>query len=213
MLTPELHYSRPRPPVAAHRQPRGGLAAVDPVHTVLPGGVSLMSQGDAKRSRRAPAGADHDGSRRRFVRSKQSAAEPRDASSNEAPATYPCGGMLLMRPAVPGTADRFRAQCFCRTAAAQGFGRPAGGETVLPLSVIETSHLMGSIDGVLLLLLAYGLQQRLRWAWAVSAVLLCAGAVSLMLKGFAWEEAIALMLLLLALLPARREFHLELITP
>ena len=81
-------------------------------------------------------------------------------------------------------------------------------ETVLPLTVVETSHLMGSIDGVLLLLLTYGLQQRLRWAWAVSAALLCAGAVSLMLKGFAWEEAIALVLLLLALLPARREFHL-----
>src|SRR3984893_9155844 len=30
-------------------------------------------------------------------------------------------------------------------------------ETVLPLSVIETSHLMGSIDGLLLLLFAYGL--------------------------------------------------------
>ena len=55
--------------------------------------------------------------------------------------------------------------------------------------MIETSHLMGSIDGVLLLLLAYRLQQRSRSAWALSAVLLCVGAVSLMLKGFAWEEA------------------------
>ena len=82
-------------------------------------------------------------------------------------------------------------------------------ETVLPLTVIETSHVMGSIAGVLLLLFAYGLQQRLRWAWALSAVLLCTGAVSLMLKGFAWEEAIALALLLLVLLPARREFQLS----
>jgi phosphatidylglycerol lysyltransferase len=82
-------------------------------------------------------------------------------------------------------------------------------ETTLPLTVIETSHLIGSIAGVLLLLLAYGVQQRLRWAWALSAVLLCAGAVSVMLKGLAWEEAIALALLLLALLPARREFHLS----
>jgi phosphatidylglycerol lysyltransferase len=82
-------------------------------------------------------------------------------------------------------------------------------ETVLPLTVIETSHFMGSIVGVLLLLFAYGLQQRLRWAWALSAVLLFAGAVSLMLKGFAWEEAIALALLLLVLLPARREFQLS----
>jgi phosphatidylglycerol lysyltransferase len=71
-------------------------------------------------------------------------------------------------------------------------------ETVLPLTVFETSHFMGSIDGVLLLLFAYGMQQRLRWAWALSAVLLGAGAVSLMLKGFAWEEATALALPLLA---------------
>jgi phosphatidylglycerol lysyltransferase len=82
-------------------------------------------------------------------------------------------------------------------------------ETVLPLTVTETSHFMGSIVGVLLLLFAYGLQQRLRWAWGLSAVLLFAGAVSLMLKGFAWEEAIALALLLLVLLPARREFQLS----
>jgi phosphatidylglycerol lysyltransferase len=81
-------------------------------------------------------------------------------------------------------------------------------ETMLPLTVIETSHLMGSIAGVLLLLLAYGVQQGLRWAWTLSAVLLCAGAVSAMLKGFAWEEAVALAVLLFALLPARREFHL-----
>jgi len=82
-------------------------------------------------------------------------------------------------------------------------------ETVLPLTVIETSHFMGSIVGVLLLLFAYGLQPRLRWACALSAVLLFAGAVSLMLKGFAWEEAIALALLLLVLLPARRKFQLS----
>jgi phosphatidylglycerol lysyltransferase len=105
--------------------------------------------------------------------------------------TFMGGVMLLFSNAVPVSGARLRLV-----------------ETVLPLSVIETSHLMGSVDGMLLLLSAYGLQQRLRWAWAVSALLLSAGAVSLMLKGFAWEEAIALVLLLLALLPARREFHL-----
>jgi phosphatidylglycerol lysyltransferase len=73
--------------------------------------------------------------------------------------------------------------------------------------VIETSHLMGSIAGVSLLLCAYGLAQQFRWAWAISAALLCAGGVSLMLKGFAWEEAILLLLLFFALLPARREFR------
>lgn len=81
-------------------------------------------------------------------------------------------------------------------------------ETVLPLSVVETSHLIGSIVGVLLLL-AYGMQQRLQHTWELSVTLLCAGVVSLMLKGFAWEEALALVMLLLAVLPARREFHIE----
>ena len=102
------------------------------------------------------------------------------------------GVMLLFSNAMPVSSARLRLV-----------------EAVLPLSVIETSHLMGSIDGVLLLLFSYALQQRLQWAWALSAVLLCAGAVSLMLKGFAWEEAIALVVLLLALLPARREFRVS----
>jgi phosphatidylglycerol lysyltransferase len=66
---------------------------------------------------------------------------------------------------------------------------------------------------VLLLLLAYGVQQRLRWAWTLSAVLLCAGAVSVMLKSFAWEEAVTLAVLLFALLPARREFLLASSSP
>jgi len=78
--------------------------------------------------------------------------------------------------------------------------------TVLPFTVIETSHFIGSIDGVLLLLCAYGLQQRLRRAWGFAAALLCVGTVSLMLKGFAWEEAVALALFLFVLLPARRNF-------
>jgi phosphatidylglycerol lysyltransferase len=106
--------------------------------------------------------------------------------------TFTGGVVLLFSNAMPVSSARLRLV-----------------ETVLPLTVIETSHLISSIVGILLLLFAYGLQQRLRWAWALSAVLLCAGAVSLMLKGFAWEEAIALALLLLVLLPARREFQLS----
>jgi phosphatidylglycerol lysyltransferase len=78
--------------------------------------------------------------------------------------------------------------------------------TVLPLAVIEASHFIGSIDGVLLLLCAYGLEQRLRRAWEFAAVLLCVGIVSLMFKGFAWEEAVVLAFFLVVLLSARREF-------
>lgn len=80
-------------------------------------------------------------------------------------------------------------------------------ETALPISVIETSHWVGGIVGLLLLIFAYDLQQRLRRAWRIAATLLGAGAVSLLLKGVAWEEAIALALFLLVLLPARKKFR------
>ena len=64
-------------------------------------------------------------------------------------------------------------------------------ETMLPLGVVEISHLIGSIAGVSLLLLVYGMQQRLRWAWALSAgAARCRSFLVMMLKGFAWEEAI-----------------------
>jgi lysylphosphatidylglycerol synthetase-like protein (DUF2156 family) len=77
-------------------------------------------------------------------------------------------------------------------------------ETVLPLTVVETSHFIGSIDGVLLLLSAYGIQQRLRWAWALSAVLLCAGAV--MVRCLAHHIALAFRSTI-ELVGASREFN------
>jgi phosphatidylglycerol lysyltransferase len=82
-------------------------------------------------------------------------------------------------------------------------------ETLLPLTVIETSHFIGSIDGVLLLLLANSLHSSRGGAWGLAKALLGIGAVSLMLKGFAWEETIALALLLLSLLLARWEVPLS----
>jgi phosphatidylglycerol lysyltransferase len=79
--------------------------------------------------------------------------------------------------------------------------------TLLPLPVVEASHFLGSIVGVLLLLLARGLQRRLRTAWSLAVVLLALGGVSSVLKGLEWDEAAVLGLLLLMLVPARREFN------
>jgi phosphatidylglycerol lysyltransferase len=104
--------------------------------------------------------------------------------------TFIGGVVLLFSNAMPVSAARLRLV-----------------ETVFPLAIIETSHLIGSLAGMLLLLSAFGLQLRLRRAWGFAAALLCAGAISLILKGLAWEEAIALTLFLLVLLPARREFR------
>jgi phosphatidylglycerol lysyltransferase len=49
---------------------------------------------------------------------------------------------------------------------------------VLPLSVLEVSHLLASVIGMLLLILARGLQRRLDAAYVLTLVLLVAGACS-----------------------------------
>jgi len=77
----------------------------------------------------------------------------------------------------------------------------------LPLPVVELSHLLGSVAGVLLLLLARGLQRRLDAAYVLAAVLLAAGIVFSLLKGLDYEEALILSIMLWALLPSRRHFY------
>jgi phosphatidylglycerol lysyltransferase len=78
---------------------------------------------------------------------------------------------------------------------------------VLPLSVLEVSHLLASVIGMLLLILARGLQRRLDAAYWLTLVLLLAGAVFSLLKGIDYEEATLLALLAMALAPAHRLFY------
>ncbi|MDN3514754.1 MAG: lysylphosphatidylglycerol synthase domain-containing protein [Candidatus Brocadia sp.] len=78
---------------------------------------------------------------------------------------------------------------------------------LLPLPVMEISHFLGSIVGVLLLLLSWGLQRRLNAAYPLTAALLFAGIVFSLLKGFDYEEAAILAIMLVALLPSRRLFY------
>lgn len=77
----------------------------------------------------------------------------------------------------------------------------------LPLPVIELSHFLGSVVGVGLLLLARGLQQRLDVAYHLTILLLSAGIAFSLLKGFDYEEAIILAIMLGALLPCRSHFY------
>ena len=77
----------------------------------------------------------------------------------------------------------------------------------LPLPVIETSHFLGSVAGAALLVLAIGLMQRIDFAYVLSSVLLGVGAVASLLKGFDYEEAIILTIMLAALLPSRQHFR------
>jgi len=78
---------------------------------------------------------------------------------------------------------------------------------ILPLPVMELSHFMGSIIGVMLLLLARGILKRIDSAYVLTSGLLGAGIVFSLLKGFDYEEAIILSSMLIAFLPCRRYFH------
>jgi phosphatidylglycerol lysyltransferase len=78
---------------------------------------------------------------------------------------------------------------------------------VLPLGAIELSHFLASIAGALLLLLARSLQRRINVAYHLTLILLSAGIVFSLTKGFDYEEAILLSIILLAFLPCKKEFY------
>jgi phosphatidylglycerol lysyltransferase len=75
-----------------------------------------------------------------------------------------------------------------------------------PLPFLEISHFFGSLAGMGLLLLARGLQRRLDAAYLLTCGVLGFGIVASLLKGFDYEEAIILALILAVLLPCRRFF-------
>jgi len=77
----------------------------------------------------------------------------------------------------------------------------------LPLPIMEISHFLGSIAGVSLLLLARGIQRRLDGAYILTIIALIAGIVLSLFKGFDYEEAIILSIMLMALIPCRRQFY------
>lgn len=77
----------------------------------------------------------------------------------------------------------------------------------LPLAVVELSHFVGSLVGVGLLFLAWGLQRRLDGAYHLSVLLLATGIVVSLLKGLDYEEAIALAVMLALLVSARDHFY------
>ena len=77
----------------------------------------------------------------------------------------------------------------------------------LPLSVLEVSHLAGSIIGLALLVLARALFRRVQAAYHITVWLLIAGIFASLLKGLDFEEATLLLLVLAVLLLGRRSFY------
>lgn len=78
---------------------------------------------------------------------------------------------------------------------------------LLPLPLIEASHFLASLVGMLLLLLARGLQRRLDAAYVLALALLGAGIVLSLAKGVDYEEALILAAVLAALAPCRSRFY------
>jgi phosphatidylglycerol lysyltransferase len=103
---------------------------------------------------------------------------------------FAAGAILLLSGATPAARGRLE-----RVAEA------------VPLPVIEASHLLASMAGMALLLLAWGLQRRLDAAYPLALGVLLLGIVFSLLKGFDWEAALPLAVLAAALAPSRRWFH------
>ena len=78
---------------------------------------------------------------------------------------------------------------------------------ILPLSAVELSHFLGSIVGAGLIILARGLQRRLDAAYHLTIILFAAGIVFSLAKGFDYEEAIILAVMLAALIPCKNRFY------
>lgn len=101
-----------------------------------------------------------------------------------------CGAVLLISGATPGIDSRIDTL-----------------EEVLPLALLESSHLAGSVIGLALLVLARSLFQRVNAAYHLTLGLLIAGILASLLKGLDFEEAVILAIVLLMLWLARAQFY------
>lgn len=74
-------------------------------------------------------------------------------------------------------------------------------------SLVPVGHLVCALAGCLLLFVSYGLGQRQKYAFRYAIVLLCAGVVGALLKGFSWQAALMAGVMLIPLLAARFRFY------
>lgn len=78
---------------------------------------------------------------------------------------------------------------------------------LVPLAFLELSHFIASVAGMGLLLLGRGLQRRLDAAWHLTVALLITGIAASLVKGFDYEEALALFFILISIWPTRGHFY------
>ncbi len=80
-------------------------------------------------------------------------------------------------------------------------------ELLLPLGFVEGGALLSSAIGAALVIIAHGMLRRVEGAWWLALGALGAGIVASLLHGLDYERAAILSLMLLILLPCRREFY------
>ncbi len=76
----------------------------------------------------------------------------------------------------------------------------------MSLPVIEISHFIASLIGIILLFVAHGLQKRIDAAYFITVVLISIGIVFSLLNGIAYKEMIILTIVLCVLIPTRDYF-------
>ncbi|MEM1129962.1 MAG: bifunctional lysylphosphatidylglycerol flippase/synthetase MprF [Pseudomonadota bacterium] len=101
-----------------------------------------------------------------------------------------CGIVLLVAGSLPPDAERLQ-----RLA------------DQLPLAAIETSHLAASVAGVLLIVVARGLWQRMRRAWIAALVFIALGILTSLMRGLDWTAAWILLVAGLVLVAAGPAFY------
>lgn len=77
----------------------------------------------------------------------------------------------------------------------------------IPLPLIEFSHLVNSLVGLGMIFLSRAVSMKLDSAYYATIILLCVGIVASLAKGWDFEEASILGLMLIAFIPARKHFY------
>ena len=164
----------------------GMLVAFRAIYYLAPFGLSLI----------ALAGYEAARQRKRFSQAVTSAGSfalqwgPSFLPQALSATTFIAGVILLVSGATPSAGERVAAL-----------------DSVLPLGVIELSHLAGSLAGAGLVVMAWAIARRLDAAWRLTVVLLGVGIVASLLKGLDWEQALALSGVLLLVLPSHGAFY------
>ncbi|WP_138753116.1 bifunctional lysylphosphatidylglycerol flippase/synthetase MprF [Paenibacillus sinopodophylli] len=103
---------------------------------------------------------------------------------------FAAGVILLLSAATPGMLYRIHYM-----------------EQLLSLPLMRLSHQLSVIIGIMLIVLSRGISLRVKRAYYWTLVLLCAGAIFTLAKGFDYEEAIYLLIVALLLWVSRHRFY------